>query len=265
MDREPDGDLDELKFDAEELIAYELGVKSVWFDRSVVLNGAVFYQDYSDKQLPVQRNVGDFVSTAIDNVGSAEVLGLELEAIWQITDTVRTQLGYTYLDGEYTELGYQTNSANSIARAGNCTLDPTVVDPTLCAIKLNGNSLEDIPTHSLVALAGWYPALGVGYLNAILEADVEYQDRRFVDEFNDREVAAFSIVNLRAGVETDAWDVLVYVNNAFDNDTVQSWSPGLGLVATAERTNPNLFAFPAEGFSIAPAPRHWGVRLNIRY
>lgn len=262
MDREADGSLDELKFDDETLIAYELGAKTTWFDRRVTVNGALFYQDYADKQLPVQRNVGVIVATAIDNVGDAEVRGLELEAVWQVTDYVRAQLGYTYLTGEYERLSYQTNSANSISRAGNCTLN---VANDLCTINLTGSNLEDIPRHSLIAIAGWYPSLGSGDMNALLEADVKYQSERYVDEFNDRSVSGFSIVNLRAGIETTGWDAVLYVNNVFDDDTVQSWSPGLGLVATAERTNPNLFAFPAEGFSIAPPPRHWGVRANVRF
>jgi len=262
MDRDADGSLDELKFDDEKLLAYELGLKSSWLERRLIVNGALFYQDYSDKQLPVQRNVGLFVATAIDNVGDAEILGAELEAIWQVSDNVRAQLGYTYLDGDYKRLGYETNSANSIARAGSCTLNAA---SDLCGIDLTGNSMEDIPRHSIIALAGWYPPIGSGDMNALLEADVKYEGERYVDEFNDRSVRDYSIINLRAGIESGSWDVIVYINNALDDDTIQSWSPGLGLVATAERTNDSLFAFPAEGFSIAPPPRHWGIRANLRF
>ena len=258
----PDGDLDELKFDAEELIAYELGAKSSWLDRSLTLNGAVFFQDYTDKQIPVQTIDDGFPFVSLTNAGEAEVFGIELEAVWQVTEQILVQGAYTYLDGEYTDLVYLTNSGNSISRAGNCTPSD---DGTLCAVNLNGRSLEDIPQHAFVGLVGFYPPLGDTGLNGLVEADVLYQSSRYADEFNDREVSNYSVYNLRAGVETEAWDVLVYVNNVFDDDTIRSWAGTTGLVATAERTNPNLFAFPAEGFSIGPSPRQWGVRASLRF
>ena len=54
----------------------------------------------------------------------------------------------------------------------------------------------------MVALAGYYPPLGVfdaPGLNGLLEADVEYQSSRYTEEFNDREVASFTLVNARIG------------------------------------------------------------------
>jgi outer membrane receptor protein involved in Fe transport len=262
MDKDADGDLDELKFDDEKLTAYELGAKTTWFDRTLILNGAIFYQDYDDKQIPVQTLDNGFPFTSIQNAGEADVKGIEIETTWLVTDHIRLNLGYAYLDAEYTDLTYGTNSKNSVARAGNCI--PNAAN-NLCTINLSRHKMEDVPKHSVVALAGYYPPLGGSGLSGILETDVEWQDSRYMDEFNDREVDAYSIVNMRAGVETEKWDAVVYLNNAFDDDTIQSWSAGTGVVATAERTDANYVAFPSEGFGIAPAPRHWGVRANVRF
>jgi iron complex outermembrane receptor protein len=267
MDQDDDGDFDELKFDAEELIAYEIGAKSTFFDNTLVVNGAVFFQDYDDKQIPVQQLIGDFAVTTIENAGEAEVWGVELETVWQPIDMVRLQLGYAWLDGEYTTLDYQTSSGNAIARAGNCI--PTEYDPVrdgylYCQINLNGNSMEDIPEHSLVALAGVYPPFGAK-LNGVFEADAQYQSSRYMDEFNDRQLASFTLVNARIGIESEKWSALLYVNNVFDDDTIKSWSSGTGVVATSERIDDNVFAFMPDGFSIAPPPRHWGVRVGMRF
>jgi outer membrane receptor protein involved in Fe transport len=128
--------------------------------------------------------------------------------------------------------------------------------------------MEDIPEHSVVALAGYYPPLadlGGPGVNGLLEADVEYKGSRYADEFNDREVDSFVTVNMRLGLQADQWDATIYVNNVFDDDTIKTWSSGTGLVATAERQDENLGAFPAEGFSAAPPPRHWGVRGSLRF
>jgi iron complex outermembrane receptor protein len=283
MDRNGNGTLEELKFDSETLTAYELGAKSTLFDRRVILNGTVFFQDYQDKQIPVQNLVGNAPFTTIENAGNAEVLGLELETTWLVTEDVRLHVGYSYLDAEYTEVSYDTNSTYSILRAGNCIpgspievvppTDPPTFVPTLCTINLNGNTMEDVPEHSLVALAGYYPTLGSTGLSGLLEADVEWQDKRFMDEFNDRELDSFSVVNLRLGVQTDKWDAMLYLNNALDNDTIKSWSGGTGVVETAERDYDRLadppeareVGFPAEGFSIAPPPRQLGFRANVRF
>ena len=175
---------------------------------------------------------------------------------------MQLQLGYAFLDAEYSELTYETDSGTSIARAGNCIPN---AQNNLCSIELNNHKMEDVPKHSVVALAGYYPPLSGSGLTGLMEADVQWQDSRYIDEFNDREVDAFSVVNMRVGLQTDKWDALVYLNNAFDDDTIQSWSAGTGIVATAERTNPDIDAFPAEGFSIAPTPRQWGVRANMRF
>ena len=120
-------------------------------------------------------------------------------------------------------------------------------------------------SDSLVTIVGYYPPLGGSGLDGLLETDVSYQDRRFIDEFNDREIDSYTLVNLRIGVQAESWDALVFVNNVFDDDTIRSWSPGTGIVATAERTDTNLNAFPGEGFGIAPPPRQWGLRASLRF
>ena len=127
--------------------------------------------------------------------------------------------------------------------------------------------MEDVPKHSVVAMLGYYPPLGSAGFSGLLEADVQYDDQRFIDEFNDRKIDSYSLINLRAGLQADNWDLLLYVNNVFDDDTIRSWSEAIGLVATSEKnlTDPNLSIFPAEGFSIAPPPRHWGMRANFRF
>jgi len=262
MDQQPDGNLDELKFENETLTAFEVGGKSTLFDRRVILNGAIFYQKFDDKQIAVQQLVGNNIATTIENASKATVRGLELEAIWLVTDNTRLQVGYARLNAQYDEIIYETNSTNSIARAGNCIPDATNRN---CEINLSGNRMEDVPDHSLVALAGWYPPLGGSGLSGLLEADVQYEDKRFIDEFNDREVDSYSLLNMRVGVQADRWDALLYVNNVTDDDTIKSWSAGTGLVATAERFRQDLAIFPPEGFSIAPPPRQWGVRANFRF
>jgi len=268
--------LDELKFDAEKLLTYELGAKTTWLDNTLRINGTVFFQDYSDKQIPIRRVVGGFPVPTIENAGKAEVFGVELDTLWQPDDNWTLALSYAYLDGEYTDFEFETDSTSNIARAGNCVLNnggtpaaDTLTDPTapgntddLCLVSLNGATMEDIPEHAVTASIGYRNQLANTGIDWFAETNVQYQDERFADEYNDRGVDSFYTVDLRAGLEGENWGLLFYVNNLLDDDSFQNWtSGGGGTVETAEGTA----FFPSSGFAFAPDPRHFGVRANIEF
>ncbi len=261
LDANRDLTFEEAKFDQEKLLTYELGAKTQWLDGTLQVNGAVFFQDYEDRQVPVRRNVGIYPVPFVENAGGAEVFGIELDTLWAPTDNLSLQLSYAYLDGEYDEFTYLTDSVSNIARAGNCTLT-TTPDGTFCLVDLSGKTMEDIPDHAVTASVTYrdqFPNMDLGWF---VEGNVQYQDDRFADEFNDRGVDSFSVVDLRFGLEAEQWDVIFYVNNVFDDDTIQNWtSGGGGIVETAE----SLSFFPSSGFGFAPDPRHIGIRASYEF
>jgi iron complex outermembrane receptor protein len=78
-----------LPFDDEVMTVAELGVKSVLANRSLVLNGAVFYGDYTDIQVSTftsYDSTGDGIDDAFFgnflNAGDATISGVELEYNW---------------------------------------------------------------------------------------------------------------------------------------------------------------------------------------
>jgi iron complex outermembrane receptor protein len=95
-------------FDPEELINYEVGMKSTLFD-SLRLNASVFYNDYTAIQLPLNScyfaDPGQESPCATqENVGDGEVKGFELEGIWSPTRAFSVDFSYAYLDFKYTNL-----------------------------------------------------------------------------------------------------------------------------------------------------------------
>lgn len=98
----PDGDE---PFDPETVDAYEMGFKSTLWDQRLRLNAAVFFNDYEDMQVTVQRAVGqnDFASQVL-NAGASEMKGFELEAVAAITDSLTLNATFGYIDAEFTEL-----------------------------------------------------------------------------------------------------------------------------------------------------------------
>ena len=97
-------------FAPEEVIAYELGAKSVWADGRVQTNVALFYSDYKNVQVPgsiILDQDGDgepdgFAGTTT-NAGKAEITGAEFEMIGQFTDRFSATFALGLIDAKYTE------------------------------------------------------------------------------------------------------------------------------------------------------------------
>ena len=66
-------------FDAEEMTAYEMGIKSQFVDRRVTLNAAGFWYDYSDLQV---RNTIGLGLTSIGDPDAAERSGRRTHPQW---------------------------------------------------------------------------------------------------------------------------------------------------------------------------------------
>lgn len=80
--------------------AYELGLKSEFFDGIMRLNGAAFYYDYADQQFVNQIGV----SAILENAGGVDIYGMELELLAVPTDNLTLQAGLGVIDAEYNEL-----------------------------------------------------------------------------------------------------------------------------------------------------------------
>jgi iron complex outermembrane receptor protein len=80
--------------------SYEFGLKSSFADGRAIINAAVFQNDTDDLQLSIFLASGAS-SSIIRNAGKATSRGLELEAMWEPSDTLRLQASYAYLEGEY--------------------------------------------------------------------------------------------------------------------------------------------------------------------
>lgn len=98
------GPLNQVKsFDPETLVAYEAGFKADLIDHTLRLNGAVFLNKYEDITLVLaQCPIAPCLQP--NNVGSADVKGVELEVIYRPTAALSIDGSFSYLDFQYTEL-----------------------------------------------------------------------------------------------------------------------------------------------------------------
>ena len=180
-------------FDTDDVLNYEIGWKTEWMNNTVRLNGAAFFVDFTD----LQQGVLDFTISNLaffDNVGSAESMGLELEAEWAATNELTLFGSATFLDSELTE-----------------------VPDTLVNIAPLGSELPFSPKLQTVAGARYerdwrgYTVFGQGVL--------QYTDVRFTTlQLDARErLDPYNNLDLSAGVARDQWRATLFVDNVGDS------------------------------------------------
>lgn len=94
----------------ETIETYELGLKSAFNGGRITTNAALFYSDYKEVQIPGSIAVDtngdgrdDSFAGVTTNAGKAEIKGVELEAIANITPNFMIAGMYSYIDAEYKE------------------------------------------------------------------------------------------------------------------------------------------------------------------
>ena len=249
------GTLDTKRFTPETLWNYEIGTKSTWADGRVQLNGAIFYMDYTDKQVTTQETdpnspVGLIVVTR--NAGSAEVPGLEIDAAFAPADNLNISVSYTYLDAKYTDFVFNTASGNDVVRGGNCTV-VNVNGTDTCSVDLSGNAMERSAKHSLVGTIAFDTPLTDG-IDFLAEVSAQYQGDRWLAHWNRWTLGSHINVDARIGVEGENWSIIGYADNLFNEDTVKS-----------AQENFDLFTFGTALQIFAPDKRQIGARLSYNF
>ena len=149
---------------------YELGFKATLADGRVRFNGALFHTDYEDLQVQVFNSV----APVTENIGSADIDGVELElqaspgAGWLIDAT------FAWLDAEYDE-----------------------IDTRLTLIG-EDFAFERVPEYSgSLGISKEFSLNSMGTL--ILRADASYRDDTFNDAFNTAvlETESYTLVDAR--------------------------------------------------------------------
>lgn len=91
-------------FDPEELNAYEVGMKSSWFEDRLRFNVAGFLSKYDDIQTSLQSHPTNPRFTDTFNAGKATIKGVELDLTARPTSKLTARISYAYLDAEYDKI-----------------------------------------------------------------------------------------------------------------------------------------------------------------
>jgi len=223
----------------EALLAYEVGFKAGLLEHTLQANGAAFYYDYKDKQILGALNDPIFGALpALVNVPKSHVEGFELSGVWTpiqgLTITPAVTYSKSKIEGTY-------KNFDAFAQLAD----------------FGGEPFPNAPK--------WQADLDAQYswpirdkLNAYVGANLNHQSftRSF---FYDREptsiqppsvldIPAYTLLDLRAGVDAGAWRFQVWGRNVTNKYYWQS----------AVHVNDVLLHYAGQ-------PRTYGVTLSYRF
>lgn len=164
------------QFASEKVDAWELGLKTDFWDGRARANIAVFLQEMEDFQ------VLEFTGTQFQtfNVGKAESQGVEFEGLAQLTDNFLANLGVTYAKAEYPD---------------DCTtFDPN--DPGFARnpLTLCGNPLTNAPEWVGI-LGGTYEQTVFNGMNFFATGSVRYETERRTSSQPTEAITALQLAN----------------------------------------------------------------------
>jgi iron complex outermembrane receptor protein len=205
---------------------YEAGVKSVWFDDRVSVNGAVFYLTWVDLQVNVPN---PFVPAQffIANAAGATSKGAEVEFLVRLMPGCDFfgSLGYT--DARFDE----GSSSNGVA--------------------VGGNRLSNTPNYT-TNFGGQYSAPIAATISLYGRADVTVRGDYEYDDANTERQDAYSLANFRAGIRGRLAFVEAWIRNAFDTHYIPVAFAYPGLA-------------PSGFVGEMGAPRTYGVRAGVSF
>lgn len=235
-------------FNEEETLKnYELGWRNTFLDRRVSLAAVGYFMEWRNQKtrvgVPLILDSGaPTVASVQTNTGGSDLKGVELEL--QATTGGRLS-GYV-----------NTNWAHSEYKNFLCGFAGFYPVP---GKDCSGNSTPRYPEWSAGAGVTWKDGLTAD-LDYVLRADATYAGKTFTDETNFAWIKPGTKVNVRAGVESDAWRAELYVLNVTDNDEYLS-------AARFSDFSAGYFGFASnQGVAVTPAEKRTiGVRFSYEF
>ncbi len=200
--------------DPETVTSYEIGFKSEWADNRVRLNGAVYYNEYEDQQILVNRPSGILsggLALVVDNAAESTLTGFELELSTVPVEGLQIDAGVSYVDAEFDEFFILVPDPN----------DPT--GQTFVVEDASDRPFSNIPEwQANLSVQYEFPIGNAGSLR--LRGDMAYKDEVFYT--NDPNAATFDLLTAdsyttyNAGITwtspNENWQISAYGKNLSD-------------------------------------------------
>jgi len=121
---------------------YEFGFKSEFFNSKLRVNASAFINDYQNQQLTVGRVVNGQATADLINAQEAQIKGLELEVLGQLTDALSIAISAGYIEGDYKKFTVEDNAIETNPDTGEITESIVVRDLSDVEFGNNGDELS---------------------------------------------------------------------------------------------------------------------------
>ncbi|GEO82986.1 TonB-dependent receptor [Pararhodospirillum oryzae] len=214
-----------LDFDPEHTWTYEVGTKSRFLEDRVQVNAAFFFTDWYDQQVTTWKGTYNDIS----NVPHSQSYGTELDVAARVTRALT--LGGSFAWNEATFLDFPNPTAT--VASGNGFRQPNAPRFTY---SLNAEYVS--PVRELLPVDSG--------LDVMARADYSHRSTYYYDATNQLKEPGYGLLNLRAGLLGDGWQVEGFVKNVTD-----------------EGYRVQAIQYFGRDLAIAGDPRTFGLRLKL--
>ncbi len=193
--------LEQRAFESEEVLSYELGIKTPFLKRRVLLKAALFHSEYDNFQNASFLGVNFLVR----NAEKVTTKGLEIDLTAIVAEWLTMNTAATFLDAKYDRFTH-----------GPCYFGRPPDDPVQDTCVLDGEGLPSAPDlrFTLGALGHWIVAGGELYFRADWNWTDNTQTNANLDPRSLQN--SYSILNGRLGWRSKRIDVSAWIRNATD-------------------------------------------------
>jgi iron complex outermembrane recepter protein len=231
------------EFDAEEVMSYEIGLKTNLLEGRAQFNAAYFFTEIDDLQ--VAQFTGD-ASFIVQNAAEAEVHGLELDTRLQLTKNLALTAAASYTDFQFTSFrnaGCTTQQLQALRQSAYIQGAMQVAngDPAGLATQLfgslqtlqncsalgindlRGRTAEQVPRYTAQFGVDYHLEFGSGSFAIDTLAEIVWNDRQFRQTDLDpvTESGSFAKTNLSLSFYRpgNRWTLMLVGRNIFDKRT----------------------------------------------
>lgn len=192
--------------------AFEVGFKGNYLDGRLTVEGAGYYTSVEDMQF-FEFFVGPFgLLRIVDNIDDVDIYGVEFAANAALSENFSIFGGFNLLDSEIKANAVRPDTVGNKA--------PYTADYTV-----NAGIQAQFPITDQIELVGRadYSLVGPTWFHTVQDQD---QASLFGPaNYGKTQRNAYSVVNLRVGIESDNWALTGFAKNLFDEEYLEEVIP----------------------------------------
>lgn len=234
------GRFDEIAFDAEELINYEVGAKGLYFDNNLQLSMSVFLNDFDtywmhgSELIPVEERIqgespfrGD-----ISGIPDVWIRGIEFEGAYRLSDRMTVRGFYNFIDSyisSFETIYWGWDQSLNLTPITLRDQQGNTYTEEYAYVNLEGNTLPNQPRHKWSGTLIYKPQQTFIAGEVTMLTTVTHTGKKHADYVN---LSAYRIPeytrwDARAIWDSpdNRWSVSLFAKNLLNQIAVQAWYP----------------------------------------